>query len=182
MRRLAAGALAVLAALVVAAGARADYVIDGRGFGHGVGMSQYGAYGYALREGRDAQWTVGHFYTGTTVATTAATAIRVRLKAAGSAKVCSARSATGANGGVYALREDRAYRLAPYSTSRLEIVDTATGGVVGHPLAPVTIADGTDGVCLRGVAENGVDGGFYRGTLILVRDGTDVLTVNRLSL
>ena len=28
-------------------------VIDGHGWGHGVGLSQYGAYGYALREGRD---------------------------------------------------------------------------------------------------------------------------------
>ena len=37
-----------------------DLVIDGRGWGHGVGLSQYGAYGYALREGRDYQFIVGH--------------------------------------------------------------------------------------------------------------------------
>ena len=31
----------------VAAGASVSWVVHGRGFGHGVGMSAYGAYGYA---------------------------------------------------------------------------------------------------------------------------------------
>jgi len=43
VRRLALTALSAAAVLVPAGAARADYVIDGRGFGHGVGMSQYGA-------------------------------------------------------------------------------------------------------------------------------------------
>ena len=41
-----------------------DLVIDGRGWGHGVGLSQYGAYGYALREGRDHRFILAHYYTG----------------------------------------------------------------------------------------------------------------------
>src|SRR3712207_7449726 len=48
--------------------ARADLVVDGRGFGHGVGMSQYGAFGLALREGRDFRSILAHYYRGTTVA------------------------------------------------------------------------------------------------------------------
>jgi SpoIID/LytB domain protein len=37
--------------------------IEGGGWGHGIGMSQFGAYGQAL-EGRTAEEIVGHYYTG----------------------------------------------------------------------------------------------------------------------
>ena len=67
MRRIALTVLTAAAVLAPAGSASADYVLDGRGFGHGVGMSQYGAYGYALREGRDFRWILGHYYPGTTV-------------------------------------------------------------------------------------------------------------------
>ena len=78
MRRLALIALTAAATLASAGSASADYVIDGRGFGHGVGMSQYGAYGYALREGRDFRWILGHYYTGTSTA--AATEMTARAR------------------------------------------------------------------------------------------------------
>ena len=42
----------------VAASARRRWVIKGHGFGHGVGMSQYGAYGYA-KHGRDYRSILG---------------------------------------------------------------------------------------------------------------------------
>src|SRR4051794_17101175 len=58
-----------LAALVLAAGASAsvEWVVRGHGFGHGVGASQYGAYGYA-RHGKGYRFILGHYYTGTTIA------------------------------------------------------------------------------------------------------------------
>lgn len=43
----------------------------GHGLGHGRGMSQYGAYGYAMK-GESYQWILTHFYGGTTVATMSA--------------------------------------------------------------------------------------------------------------
>src|SRR3954470_10818749 len=98
MRRLAPFALAWLAALVLPATARADYVIDGRGFGHGVGMSQYGAYGYALREGRDFRWILGHYYRGTSVAGVATARLRVLLRDTRAPKVCGATAARDATG------------------------------------------------------------------------------------
>jgi SpoIID/LytB domain protein len=62
-------ALASLAACVpAAASASVDWVVHGRGFGHGVGMSAYGAYGYATH-GKGYQFILGHYYTGTTVGT-----------------------------------------------------------------------------------------------------------------
>jgi stage II sporulation protein D len=62
-------ALALTAALAVpvtAAEARVSWVIEGRGYGHGVGMSQYGAYGYA-RVGKGYRWILRHYYRGTSV-------------------------------------------------------------------------------------------------------------------
>lgn len=43
-----------------------QFTISGTGFGHGIGMSQYGARGAALA-GKDHAWILGHYYTGTTL-------------------------------------------------------------------------------------------------------------------
>jgi SpoIID/LytB domain protein len=48
-------------------GAPESFTLTGAGFGHGVGMSQWGAYAMAL-EGRDAASIVTHYYSGTSVA------------------------------------------------------------------------------------------------------------------
>ena len=52
----------------------------GHGWGHGLGLSQWGAYGYALHG-----WTHGrilaHYYSGTTLGTTRATVVRVLVAA-----------------------------------------------------------------------------------------------------
>jgi stage II sporulation protein D len=55
-------------ALAPAAKAGVNWVVHGRGFGHGVGMSAYGAYGYAL-EGRSHEFILGHYFQGTTIGT-----------------------------------------------------------------------------------------------------------------
>lgn len=47
-------------------GAPDSFTLEGAGFGHGVGMSQWGAYAMAL-EGRDAASIATHYYTGTSV-------------------------------------------------------------------------------------------------------------------
>jgi stage II sporulation protein D len=61
-------ALASLLATAPAASASVSWVVHGRGFGHGVGMSAYGAYGYALH-GKDYRFILGHYYSGTTIGT-----------------------------------------------------------------------------------------------------------------
>src|SRR5205085_8747757 len=51
----------------------------GHGWGHGVGMGQWGAYGYALH-GETYDWILGHYYPGTQLATASAgTKLRVLL-------------------------------------------------------------------------------------------------------
>jgi stage II sporulation protein D len=67
--------LALVAALLCAGGALAasaraqvSWVVHGHGFGHGVGMSAYGAYGYALH-GKGYEFILGHYYKGTSLGT-----------------------------------------------------------------------------------------------------------------
>ena len=98
MRRLLLTGLTTAAVLVPAGSASADYVIDGRGFGHGVGLSQYGAYGYAQREGRDFRWILGHYYPGTNVGRVASSRMRVVLRDTRVPKVCGATRARAAGG------------------------------------------------------------------------------------
>jgi stage II sporulation protein D len=47
-----------------AAQAGVTWVVKGHGFGHGVGMSQYGAYGYA-KHGKGYRFILDHYYRGT---------------------------------------------------------------------------------------------------------------------
>jgi stage II sporulation protein D len=63
--------VAAFAALLLAprgAAARVTWAVQGHGFGHGVGMSQYGAYGYA-EHGKGYRFILGHYYSGTTIGT-----------------------------------------------------------------------------------------------------------------
>jgi stage II sporulation protein D len=55
------------------------WVVKGAGYGHGVGMSQYGAYGYAKR-GFGYGDILTHYYTGTTLGATADQSVRVLLR------------------------------------------------------------------------------------------------------
>lgn len=60
------------------AGSGALFMFSGHGWGHGVGMSQYGAYGYA-QHGWTAGQILAHYYPGTSPATLPGVAIRVLL-------------------------------------------------------------------------------------------------------
>jgi stage II sporulation protein D len=77
--------LTLLLSLALAAPAKAgvSWVVHGRGFGHGVGMSAYGAYGFALH-GKSYRFILGHYYSGTTIGTLPeARVVRVLLDISG---------------------------------------------------------------------------------------------------
>jgi stage II sporulation protein D len=168
---------AALPALAPVATARADdLVIDGRGWGHGVGLSQYGAYGYALREGRHHDFILAHYYPGTELGRAPATRMRVRIKEAGALRVCGATAARDAGGRRLRLSEARTYRFGAVGADRL-----AVSGHRATLRAPVAVTGGSS-TCLRGDAETGVRNGAYRGRMVLERDGAGVLAVNHLSL
>ncbi|MDO9355530.1 MAG: hypothetical protein Q7T55_17645, partial [Solirubrobacteraceae bacterium] len=91
----ATAALSLVVALgVLPAGASAETTIvaKGAGFGHGIGMSQYGAYGQA-KAGRTANQILTHYYTGTQVAKgDTARTVRVLLRSSSSVRFSGAAS------------------------------------------------------------------------------------------
>ena len=89
-RRLALAAALVLLALLVAAvpaaalSSQYAFTITGHGWGHGVGMSQWGAYGYA-KHGWDYKDILKHYYTGISLSNVDNSVIRVNLRSGQSA-------------------------------------------------------------------------------------------------
>jgi len=75
-----AAACASLAALPASASAAETFEFTGRGWGHGVGLSQYGARGAALA-GWDEDRILAHYYRGTRVERRSQRPIRVLLRA-----------------------------------------------------------------------------------------------------
>jgi stage II sporulation protein D len=158
MRRVALAALACLLVAPVAAQAKSSFVIRGAGFGHGIGLSQYGADGYA-EHGFDYRTIVGHYYEGTGLATVSpAPTIRVLLESAAAPSFSGATDASGRP-------------LDPaktYSVVRTGASSVALRSPAGRKLATY---DGTLRVTgpaplkLNGLAGNGVRNGLYRGAL-----------------
>ncbi len=72
-------AIAALAAAPAASGAQISWVVNGGGFGHGVGISSYGAYGYGLH-GYGYRQILHHYFRGIQITTlTRAPLVRVLL-------------------------------------------------------------------------------------------------------
>jgi stage II sporulation protein D len=158
--------LATIAALLLGAaapalGAGSQLVIRGAGFGHGVGMSQYGAYGYALH-GADYRAILGHYYTGTALQPVGPPrTVRVLLRSSSSARVSGASSTADGK----ALDPTQVYEVVPSGLTKVALRD-ASGTVVTTVDPPLTLS-GADGapLTLRGTAANGLTNGQYRGTL-----------------
>jgi stage II sporulation protein D len=106
----------VLALAVCAGSARAAtvVVVTGRGWGHGVGMSQWGARGYALH-GWDWKRILAHYYPGTQLGSTANVTVRVLLAASqpGADVACAAGMRVGdATGRTFAIPA-KSYHIGP---------------------------------------------------------------------
>ena len=143
-------ALASLLAVPVAAQAKKRWVVKGAGFGHGVGMSQYGAYGYA-KHGFTYDQILTHYYTGTTIGTTQDQPVRVLLlDGVGSVGFSGANSACGT-----ALQPGTGY-VAKRSGGG--IVVSTNGGAQVASCGPVMTATGAPNVSVRGK-------GTYHGSL-----------------
>ena len=139
-------------------------VISGHGWGHGVGMAQWGADGYA-QHGWDYRQILTHYYQGTTIATHAAPAVRVLL-AGGRSRVTlasdSAWKVVDAHGASVAL-----------SAGPLQVAADLV--VSGRTLSsPLTFSPGT--------APLRIGKSSYRGKLLLVSNGKRLQAVNSLPL
>src|SRR4051794_5339084 len=81
MNRIAALTIALVLALcgTASAASSSSWTIRGAGFGHGIGLSQYGAYGYAAH-GSDWKSIALHYFKGTHLGNVAGRTIRVLLQ------------------------------------------------------------------------------------------------------
>jgi stage II sporulation protein D len=151
--RLASLTLAALALLAAPAfAAKARFTIRGAGFGHGVGMSQYGAYGFA-QNGRTYDQILRHYYTGTELGTTdPGTIVRVLIQSTGTATVSGASKA-----GTRALNPSSTYKVRRHGAAQVDLL-SASGRRIATFSAPLQIS-GSDGVVTLGGA------GTYRGIL-----------------
>ena len=169
--RLALLAAACAAALPAAAAAETTYTARGAGFGHGVGMSQYGAEGMA-RKGASHREILARYYPGTRLGRASTDRTRVLLidgapvvELSGAARIPGRRS----------LDRDRVYRASQTATGRVEL-RTGSGRLVGRYTAPLAVDGRGAPVRLGGPALNGVTGGEYRGATVL-HPGAGGLTV-----
>jgi len=169
------GIVVVLVSAGVAAGAASarastSLIVTGHGWGHGVGMSQWGAYGYALH-GWTYRRILSHYYPGTRLGHVGDQPVRVLL--ANGANVVTVGCATPMRvtdgkrltrklaAGTYGVGPKLALPVKRHGTGlsfgRLAVFDCAR--------APLTL-----------------DGRAYHGTLVLRSDGRRVSAVNSLSL
>ena len=148
---------AVSSALAGAGGATAasSFYISGGGAGHGIGMSQYGAYGYALH-GKDYQFILAHYYQGTQLGSTDPDQIVRVLLATGSASFTGATSA-----GRTQLDPSTTYDVTVLANSALQL-QAQSGKSLGSFAAPLTVSGSP--LQVPGV-------GTYRGTLQFSPDG-----------
>ena len=150
----ATAALALLAA-PASADAATSLVIKGAGFGHGVGMSQYGAMGFA-KHGRDYREILGHYYTRTELGRLDRDpAVRVLLQS----NQGSVRFTGAAQAGSRRLRSTSTYSATAYGTSQV-VLRSSRGRKLGTYAAPLRVVGPSGSPVVVG-------GRGYRGALEL---------------
>jgi len=155
--------LSLTGALIACAPASAEaakrFTIRGAGFGHGVGMSQYGAMGYASH-GWDYKRILAHFYTGTELGVlNAPRDVRVLLQStSGSASFAGASRAGGRR-----LSPRKTYYVRGRAAGQVQL-RSARGRSLLTVAAPLRVT-GPGLLTLRGQAGNGRTNGTYRGAL-----------------
>jgi SpoIID/LytB domain protein len=189
---------ATLGVALPAAPAAADttFTLNGHGWGHGRGMGQYGAFGYA----RDHGWThpqiLDHFYGGTTAGSIpAGSSIRVRLTRNRTGLPVDLGEITVTSGVPYMVgnitvdpwRFSTVHRN-PDGSWTFQVRDSCTGPVLWETLAftngpiyPIGVTDaGSDTAQMLTICNAGGSGEnrTYRGQLLQVWDGSGLRTVN----
>ena len=166
--RLTIPGLAVLVALAFAATAQpaVTFVFKGKGWGHGIGLSQYGAQGLA-QNGRTYSQILAHYYNGTTQVNRSAT-IRVLLIAGnGSLQLGSDANFNGGGGAFSA----GTWVVSAGAAGKIKLVKGPTTRTVADPTT-----------FTRGTASLEIGGVKYRGSITIRRSGSTVWALNTLGL
>ncbi|HEY5160412.1 MAG TPA: SpoIID/LytB domain-containing protein [Gaiellaceae bacterium] len=148
----------------------ATLVFSGHGWGHGVGLSQYGAYGYALH-GYTYDQMIAHYYPGTDLETEASKTIRVLLAGRASSLAISSDapfSITDSSGASYEL-PDLSLKLTPSLK-----VDLGVGNGPTALSGPLLLKAGTSPLAYAGRK--------YRGAFRIFVVGDKLRLVNSVGL
>jgi stage II sporulation protein D len=146
------------------ANAASRFTIRGAGFGHGVGMSQYGAYGFA-KHGSTYDAILAHYYTGTALGPAdPAQAVRVLLRSGGGSATFSGATQAGAK----ELSAAKTYVATRRVGGQVEL-RAASGKRVGTFTSPLQVAG--EAVRLAGT-------GTYRGALEFRSGAFGLSTIN----
>src|ERR1700742_1175334 len=133
-----------LACAPCASAAQATITIRGAGFGHGVGMSQYGAMGFA-QHGFTAPQILAHYYTGTSLGTTdPKRAVRVLL----ADQVSSAKLSGAVQAGDRKLDPSVTYTVKRHGLTQVDL--SAGGKKLATFNAPLQVAGGNGVTPLAG--------------------------------
>ncbi len=143
--------------------APAVLAFSGHGWGHGLGLAQWGAYGYALH-GWSYRRILAHYYHGTTLGTSGVTTVRVLVASEKRTTISSTVPFTVTGSGGAAAQLDPG-----------KLVLTKALAVAGHPELRPPLA-------ITAAAPLSVDGRAYRGSLAVSSDGTTVSTVDLVGL
>ncbi len=182
-RRLALIVATAAAAMLVAvpAQARTLYTLTGHGWGHGIGLSQYGALGYA-QHGWAYDAILAHYYTGTTLsALPGSVQMRIQLASGRTSYSISGASkitVVDEGGSVSKTIPAGSYRVERGTSGRMRVVDAATNvRVVKHLTGPVRLGasqalrvDSTVGI---GWAHD-----HWHGYLRVIRSGSSLMLVD----
>ena len=178
MRRILTISLVAVSVLVPATAAQgaSSLIATVRGFGHGVGLSQYGTLGYA-QHGWTADRILAHYYTGTQLGRLGSSpVVRVLLQNAHSSYSISGASSVGGQ----LLDRSKTYTVV---RGRDGLIVRDGGKDLYTSAGPMLLRPASgSAVTLAGPAQNGTSGGAYRGG-IEVGIGVGGLTaINVLSL
>jgi len=157
--------VALLLPLLLAPSAEASvrWVVKGHGFGHGVGMSQYGAFGYAKR-GRDYGFILRHYYAGTRIG---------RLKQGRVVRVL-----VGVSAGDVGFGGARRACGAKLDPSRSYVAHRAGGSVRLRSSAGRLLAGCGHKLRATGNGRVRIGGSAYRGALEVVPTASDAGSLN----
>jgi stage II sporulation protein D len=161
---------AIACALAGTARAATALIVTGHGWGHGVGMSQWGAYGYALHGWKYGR-ILSHYYPGTRIGHVGQTRVRVLLTQGQTAVTVGCATAMRVSDGG---RLVRPLPAGTYGVGPRLVLPVRRGGR-GYSFGRVAVF-----YCAR--APLALDGREYHGTLLVRSDGRHVSVVNTLSL
>jgi stage II sporulation protein D len=177
------GLLALLLLLVLAAPAAAlstqyAFTITGHGWGHGVGMSQWGAYGYA-KHGWDYKAILRHYYTGITFSDFPDTTIRVNLRSGLSAvKLSCARDFTVQGSGAATTLPGGTTAIIRYTSLGYRVV----AGELRKTFTAAPTFKPTAGALKLITTTDLGDDGAYRGAIRVMRSGSGLMMINHVPL